>query len=118
VTGRACSAKFATGAMTGVAGVMTGRTTGVTGAMTGVAGVMTGRTTGVAGVMTGRTTGVTGAMTGMTGKSGVVAGRGCSGNGELVDQGGRAAARSVLWGLQISGAAWSRLGVSGHDCKD
>jgi hypothetical protein len=41
----------------------------------------------------------------MTGKTAVVAGLGCSANRELVDQGGRAAARSVLWRLQTSGAA-------------
>jgi hypothetical protein len=72
VTGRACSEGFATGAMTGATGVMTGRTTGVT-------GVMTGKTTGA-----------------MTGKTAVVAGPGCSVSRQLVDQGGRAAARSVL----------------------
>jgi hypothetical protein len=94
VTGRACLAGFATGVMTGVTGVTTGRTTGVTGVMTEVTGVMTGVMTGVTGVMTGETA--------------AGAGLGCSANRELVDQGGRAAARSVLWGLQISGAAWSR----------
>ena len=35
VTGRACSAEFATGVMTGATGAMTGMMTGATGATTG-----------------------------------------------------------------------------------
>ncbi len=42
MTGRACSAGVATGAMTGATGVMTGKTTAAT-------GVMTGKTVAVAG---------------------------------------------------------------------
>jgi uncharacterized protein (DUF2252 family) len=85
VTGRACSTKFATGAMTS-------KTIAATGAMTG-------KTT----AMTGKTTAATGAM---TGKTGVVAGPGCSGNREL-DQGDLAAARRVPWHLQTGGATRS-----------
>ncbi len=73
MTGRACSAGAATGAMTGVTGAMTGKTTGATGAMTGVTGAMTGRTTEATGAMTGKTA--------------VVAVPGCSGNRGLDDQG-------------------------------
>ncbi len=69
MTGKACSAEAATGAMTGVTGAMTGKTTGATGAMTGAM------------------TGATGAM---TGKTVAVAGRGCSGNCDLDDQAGQA----------------------------
>jgi hypothetical protein len=86
VTGRAYSAKFATGATTG-------KTTGKTTAATGRTTAATGRTTAA----TGKTTAATG----------VVAGRGCSGNRELNDQGGRAAARSVPWHLQIAGVTRS-----------
>ena len=67
MTGRACSAEAATGAMTGATGAMTGKTTGATGAMTG------------------KTTGATSAM---TGKTAVAAGPGCSGYRELDDQAG------------------------------
>ena len=56
MTGRACSAKFATGATTG-------------------------KTTAATAAMTGKTTAATGAM---TGKTAVVAGPGCSGNRELL----------------------------------
>jgi len=70
VTGRACSAEFAIGVMTGATGTMTGVTTGATG------------------TMTGKTTGATGTM---TGKTAVAAGPGCSGNRELDDQAGHAA---------------------------
>ena len=90
MTGRACWAKFATGATTG-------KTTGATAAMTGKTTAATGKTTAV----TGKTTAATGAM---TGKTVVVAGPGCSGNRELDDQGGHAAARSAPWRLQTGGA--------------
>ena len=70
MTGRACSAEAATGAMTGATGAMTGKTTAATSAMTG------------------KTTAATSAM---TGKTVVVVGPGCSGNRELDDQAGHAA---------------------------
>ena len=61
--------------------------TGATAAMTAATGVMTGAMTAATGVMTGAMTGATGVMTGET----VVAvGLGCSGNGELDNQAGRA----------------------------
>jgi len=63
VTGRACSAEAATGAMTA--------------AMTGATAAMTGKTTGETAAMTGKTV--------------VAVGPGCSGNGELDDQAGHAA---------------------------
>jgi hypothetical protein len=59
MTGRACSAKFATGARTG-------------------------KMTAAIGATTGKMTAATAATTGKTG----VAGPGCSGNCELDDQGG------------------------------
>jgi hypothetical protein len=108
VTGRACSAIFATGAMTGkttaATGAMTGKTTAATGARTG-------KTTAATGAMTGKTTAATGATTGKT----AVAGRGCSGNRELDDQGGHAVARSVPWHLPTAGAR-GPPGGSGHGC--
>jgi hypothetical protein len=63
VTGRACSAEAATGAMTG-------------------------KTTAATSAMTGKTTAATSAM---TGKTVVAVGPGCSGNRELDDQAGHAA---------------------------
>jgi hypothetical protein len=90
VTGRACSARSATGATTGKTTAATGKTTAATGATTG-------KTTAATGATTGKTTVATG----------VVAGPGCSGNRELDDQGGHAAARSVPWHLQTAGAARS-----------
>ena len=91
MTGRACSAEAATGAMTGATGAMTGRTTGATGAMSGAM------------------TGATGAM---TGKTAVVAGPGCSGNRELDDQAGHA----VVWasGASCGAAATSILAAFWH----
>jgi hypothetical protein len=83
VTGRACSAKFATGATTGKTTAATGKTTAATGKTTGKTTAATGKTTG---------------------KTGVVAGPGCSGNRELDDKGGHAAERSVPWHLQTAGA--------------
>ncbi len=80
MTGRACSAEFATGAMTGATGAMTGKMTGATGAMTG------------------KMTGATGAM---TGKTAVAAVPGCSGNRELDDQ----ASHAALWASGTSGGA-------------
>ena len=65
MTGRACSAEFATGATTGATSAMTGKTTGATGATTGATSAMTGKTTGA---------------------TVVVAGQDCSGNRELDDQ--------------------------------
>jgi hypothetical protein len=90
VTGRACSAKFVTGATTG-------KTTAATGATTGKTTAATGKTTGKTTAATGKTTAATG----------VVAGPGCSGNRELDDQGGHAAERSVPWHLQTAGATRS-----------
>ena len=43
MTGRACSAEAATGAMTGATGAATGKTTGATGATTGKTGAAAGR---------------------------------------------------------------------------
>jgi hypothetical protein len=104
VTGRACSAKFATGATTERTTVAIGKTTAATGATTG-------KTTAATGVAIGKTTAATGKT---TGKTGVVAGPGCSGNRELDDQGGHAAERSVPWHLQTAGATRS-AGGSGND---
>ena len=85
MTGRACWAKFATGATTG-------KTTVATGEMIVATAGMTGKTTVATGEMTGKTV--------------VVAGPGCSGDRELDVQGGHAAARSAPWRLQTGGAAW------------
>ena len=79
MTGRACSAEFATGAMTGTTTETTGKTTGATSATTG-------KTTGATSATTGKTTGATGKTTGKT----AVAGLDCSGNRERDDQGCRA----------------------------
>ena len=43
MTGRACSAEFATGETTGATSAMTGKTTGATGATTGATVVVAGR---------------------------------------------------------------------------
>ncbi len=95
MTGRACSAGAATGAMTG-------ETTGATSAMTG-------KTTGATSGMTGRTTGATSAI---TGKTVVAVGPGCSGNRELDDQAGHAA----VWasGASCGAAATSILAAFWH----
>ena len=85
MTGRACSAEAATGAMTGATGAMTGKTTAATSAMTG------------------KTTAATSAM---TGKTGVVVGLGCSGNRELDDQAGGHAA---VWASGASCGAAATL---------
>ena len=69
MTGRACSAEAATGAMTG-------ETTGATGTMTGATGAMTAKMTGATGVTTGKT--------------GATAGQGSSGDRQLDDQAGHA----------------------------
>jgi len=84
VTGRACSAEAATGAMTG-------------------------KTTGATSAMTGKTTGATSAM---TGKTAVAAGPGCSGYRELDDQAGHAAVwasgASCAAATSILAAFWHR----------
>jgi hypothetical protein len=90
VTGRACSAEAATGAMTG-------------------------KTTGATGAMTGKTTGATGAM---TGKTAVAAGPGCSGYGELDDQAGHAAvwaSGASRCGSDVdTGGLWHRKPTPAH----
>jgi hypothetical protein len=81
---------------------------------------MTGKTTAAAAGMTAKMTGAAGVMTGATGattgKTAVVAGPGCSGNCELDDQGGHAAARSVLWRLQTRRCHVVASGGSGYGC--
>jgi len=90
VTGRACSAEAATGAMTGATGATTGT-------MTAATGVTTGAMTGATGTMTGKTA--------------VAAGPGCSGKHELDDQAGHAA----VWASGAScGAAPSILAAFWH----
>jgi len=73
VTGRGCSAEAATAAMTAT---MTGATAETIGAMTAATAETIGAMTAATGVMTGETV--------------VAVGLGCSGNGELDNQAGRA----------------------------